>query len=180
MAAKPKIAHAEVCNDKACAIRDLIVKGDRVSFVSVEQSQRTGIHPLDDEKMPSDITIPKDYVLVQDPTGRYLNKCHFYILPWHNNVPDSAKLTRNVANLAQEYFGDGVKLQHGSVDIPEGRWHRVAEVAFIRYRRAGNFKGNYEHPYNPPVWLYDTDRPLGWRIVLPTGCVVDARGFVWP
>lgn len=174
------VGHAVICDAKACTPRDLFVRGDRVSFVSTEQAERVGIHPLDDAKMPSDIVLPKDYVIVNDPSGRYLRKCDYYVLPWSNIAPNGARLTTNVARMVADYFGEDANPQHGGVDIPDGKWHRVAQIAFIRYRREGDLRGNYEHPYNPAVWLYDTNKPLAWRIALPTGCVVDARGFVWP
>lgn len=161
---------------------DLLVRGDKISFVSSEQVERTGVHSLDDSKMPSDIVLPDDYVLVQDPTGRHLSKCDFYVVRWQNVAPNSGKLSGKVKEIALDYFGDGAKIKRGSVELPEidCQWNSVAEIAFIRYRRAGELEGLYEHPYNPRVHLYETDAPLAWRLPLPTGCVVDERGFVWP
>lgn len=174
-----KSAQAIICNTQMCVPRDLLVRGDRISFVSAEQAKRTGIHPLDDTKMPSDIVLPNDFVLIEDPTGKYLRKCDFYVLRWVDGTLKSGVDTK-VARVAADYFGASTRLKQGTVDIPDGKWHRASQIAFIRYRRAGDLSGNYEHPYNPNVWLYDTDKPIGWRIALPTGCVVDGRGFVWP
>lgn len=159
---------------------DLLVRGDMISFVSTEQVERTGVHSLDDTNMPSDIVLPEDYVLVQDPTGKYLSKCDFYVVRWHSDGPKGSNLSGKLRDIAYDYFGDGARIKRGSVELPEGNWSAVTEIAFIRYRRAGELSGNYEHPYNPRVQLYETESPLAWRLPLPTGCVVDARGFVWP
>lgn len=159
---------------------DLLVRGDMISFVSAEQADRTGVHSLNDQLMPSDIVLPEDYVLVQDPTGKHLSKCDFYVVRWFGKTPKGVGLSSKLREIASDYFGDGARIKRGSVELPEGDWNPVAEIAFIRYRRAGELSGNYEHPYNPKVQLYETDSPLAWRLPLPTGCVVDARGFVWP
>ena len=176
-----KIAQAVICNKQMCVPRDLLVRGDHISFVSVEQAERTGIHPLDDQKMPSDIVMPKDFCLIEDPTGKYLRKCDFYILRWQDGDVLKHGVSDKVEKVAADYFGNGTRLKPRTVDIPAANsWRKSAQIAFIRYRRAGELSGNYEHPYNPSVWIYETNKPIGWRIALPTGCVVDGRGFVWP
>lgn len=176
-----RIAQTEVCDSKTCQTGTLLVRGDRISFVSVEQVKKVGRHKLDAEKMPSDIELPGDYVLVHDTAGSLLSRCELFIVRWHkagtNLVP--SKESRAVTD-AREYFGRDVPLQLGEVDIPEGAWQRVAKVAFIRYRRVGNSGGMYEHEYDTPVFLYDTTKPLAWKLALPNGCIVDARGFVHP
>lgn len=191
-----KIAETEECDECSCETRHLLVRGDIVSFVTPERVQQSGPHPLDDRKMPSDITIPKGYVLVHDTTGVMLDRCDLYIVKWHQGGRRSTpkrhqggrRLTPNLADVvgpdaladAHAYFGEQGGLTVGRIDIPEGPWHRVAQVKFIRYRRVGVHSGSYEHEYEIPVDLMYCTRPLAWRLPLPTGCIVDPRGFVWP
>lgn len=177
----PRIAECEVCDEQVCERDEILIRGDQVSFVSVEQAKRTGVHKLNDRKMPSDIVLPSNFVIAQDPTGKLLNACDVYVLRWHNSR------SRGVSNAhpelrkhAADYFGRGAPVQFGNVDIPETPWQRVAKVQFIRYRRPGNLKGMYEHEYTPAVWLYDSQKPLAWRLPLPEGCVITAHGFVKP
>lgn len=176
-----RLAATEVCDSKVCRTGHLLVRGDNISFVSVEQVAKVGRHKLDADKMPSDVVLPSNYVLVHDTTGSLLNRCELFIVRWHKggaeSVPDEASAA--VAD-ARAYFGSNVALQLGEVDVPKGPWHRVTKVAFIRYRRAGNTGGMYEHEFDAPVLLYDTVRPLAWKLALPDRCVVDARGFVRP
>ena len=157
------------------------MRGDRISFVSVEQVKKVGRHKLDADKMPADVVLPEDFVLVHDTAGSLLNRCELFIVRWHKGGTDLApnRTSRALAD-AREYFGRDVPLQMGEVDVPKGPWHRVAKVAFIRYRRAGNSGGMYEHEYDTPVFLLDTTKPLAWKLALPDRCVVDARGFVRP
>ncbi len=176
----PKIAQATLCKNGVCAVRDLLVRGDQVSFVSSEQVERTGIHLLDDQKMPSDIVLPKNLVCVQDTSGRFLDRCSFHIVEWSDSLIDGTKPATSVLRTATDYAGENEPLEQGSVEVPKKGWQLVGEIAFIRYRRAGELAGNYEHPYNPHVPLYQHSELLAWRLALPTGCVVDGRGFVWP
>lgn len=170
---------AKACSSRACGW--MLVRGDRVSFVSVEREKQTGAHELDEKRMPSDIVIPAGYVLVGDTTGAVFDRCNFYVVKWHDGGQRVGTAKGNEAlQHAQEYFGDGATLRSGAVDIPKGPWQRVAKVKYIRYRRVGEHAGSYEHTYEIPVDLQYCKSPLAWRIPLPQGCVVDERGFVWP
>jgi hypothetical protein len=174
-----RVARTEICDSGVCDIANLLVRGDQIEFVSTEQVRAVGRHPLDPDAMPSDIVLPKGFVLVHDTTGRLLDRCHFYVVKWsRTGTKGVSNLSKNELEAAKAYY-NGARLTGGSVDIPEGPWHRDAKVAFIRYRRHGHPK-KFEHPYEPAVFLYGTDKPTAWKIVLPQGCVVDARGFVWP
>lgn len=179
--AKGRVAKTKVCERGVCDVGHLLVRGDRVSFVSTEQVRRVGRHKLDAVNMPSDVELPDDYVLVHDTTGKLLNRCDLYVVRWHKG---SSNLGHNVSQelirSAHDYYGFETPVTFGRVDIPKGKWHRLAKVAFIRYRRVGDSPGMFEHEYDVPVMLYDMTRPLAWRLPLPEGCVVDARGFVRP
>lgn len=177
----PRIAIGKVCEDGTCERDEVLIRGDQVSFVSTEQVKLVGKHKLNDLKMPSDIVLPADFVIAQDPTGNLLNRCDVYVLRWRTarTLRANAEHTE-LRKHARDYFGRNTPLQFGNVDIPETPWQRVAKVQFIRYRRAGELKGMYEHEYTPAVWLYDSQRPLAWKLPLPEGCVITAHGFVKP
>jgi hypothetical protein len=175
-----RLAAAEVCDAGSCQTSHLLVRGDRISFVSVEQAKRVGDHPLDERKMPSDITLPADFVLVHDTSGLLFDRCHMHIVRWRGGRKKLNGAREKDVQVAHTYFGRNVAINVGEVEVPEGPWSRVAKVKYIRYRRQGNAKGNYEHPFDPPVFLYSTQRPLSWKLKLPNGCIVDERGFVRP
>jgi len=174
-----RIAETEVCNSSTCSISHLLVRGDQISFVSVEQVKQVGVHPLDDTKMPADITLPQGFVLVHDANGAIFNRCDMFIVKWHKGRSSLSNVHDNDVKVAQEYFGGGARLSVGSVEVPTGKWSRIGKIRFIRYRRHGYAKG-FEHEYSPPVFLYSTNKPLAWKLSLPSGCIVDARGFVRP
>jgi hypothetical protein len=176
----PRVAEVEVCDANVCEVGHLLVRGDRVHFVSTEQARRVGETKLDPVAMPSDIKLPPSYVLVHDATGRLLEKCDIYIVRWRSSRRKQvSEIHQNDLAAAQDYFGPNAPIRGGFVEIPTGPWKRVARVRFIRYSRFG-FATPFEHRYDPPVDLSSTTRPLAWRLPLPEGCVIDNRGFVRP
>lgn len=176
-----RLAQTKICESGYCELGDLLVRGDQISFVSTEQVRAVGRHKLDPVAMPSDVVLPDDYVLVHDPVGTLLNKCDLYVVRWRNATRNRAPTVRpELLRSARAYFGSGSRITRGTVDIPKGPWHRVAKVQFIRYRREGDDSNPYEHEYDVPVSLLDSTRPLAWRLPLPEGCIVSARGFVRP
>lgn len=178
---RARVAVAKFCEDGSCSKGEILVRGDRVSFVSTEQVRRVGRHKLDADKMPSDVVLPNDFVLVQDPTGELLSPCDVYVVRWHRQQTQKGHTNNSALRKhARDYFGSRTPLQVGFVDIPESPWQRVATVQFIRYRRAGELQGMYEHEYEPRVSLFDSQKPLAWRLPLPEGCVINAHGFVKP
>lgn len=176
-----RLAQTRICDAGYCEAGDLLVRGDRISFVSTEQIRKVGRHKLDPVAMPSDVKLPNSYVVVHDPTETLLNKCDMYFVRWRN-VSRNRVLTVHpeLMKIARAYFGSGSEISRGTVDIPKGPWHRECEVQFIRYRREGDDSNHYEHEYDVPVRLMYTTRPLAWRLPLPEGCVVNAHGFVRP
>lgn len=180
-----RLARATVCESGTCSTSNLLVRGDCVSFVSVEQVEKFGEHPLDEKKMRSDLWLPRGYVLVHDTTGNTLNRCDFYVVKWRGSGPrkshsSNPEPSADELDAARLYFGSDGRFTRGAVDIPKGPWQSHTQVRFIRYRRVGMHGGNYEHKYEVPVELHYSTRPLAWRLPLPSGCVVDARGFVYP
>lgn len=178
---RPKIAKATVCDSQECLPADLLVRGTHIEFVSVEQVRAVGRHKLDYYKMPSDIRVPAEFVLVQDTTGSVLRRCDFYVVRARSSASRVLAVNHEqVLRDAREYFGNDTRMSSAKVDIPKGPWHRLGKVQFIRYRRWGNAKGFYEHEYEPSVDLFGTRSPSALRLALPDGCVVDSRGFGKP
>lgn len=173
-------AQTEVCESGTCALSNHLIRGDRIEFVSAEQVKLVGRHPLDEKAMPSDIVLPREYVLVHDTAGNTFDRCHMHFVRFRNTRQSVAKLTNSDHKVLKDYYGNAVKPRIVEVDVPKGPWERKAKIAFIRYRREGDLEGNYEHPFEPNVYLYVTKNPLAWQLKLPNGCVVDERGFVRP
>ncbi len=200
MSNSARIAEATVCDANACYDGHLMVRGDQISFLSAQrwkQLQREGYKRevvkgdvIWTPEMPdSDVKLPPSFVLVHDTTGDLLSKCDLYVLKWRGkrgtngakSVTDSIspELLRDVRKYFVSEDERELRPGLGSVEIPDGSWTKVASVQFIRYRRPG-FVKPFEHDYDPAVDVYDCLSPLAWRLPLPSGCVVDSRGFVWP
>ena len=177
---------AEACNDRFCS--HLLVRGDVIQFVSVEQFRRMGgikrqpeqpgpgwQFVVEDEQTragywtpPTDIKLPQNFVLVHDTSGELLTRCEMYIVRWHNGARQTSSMHRDDINAALDYFKHGdkptppseIKLRVGSVDIPKKpAWGRRTKVRIIRYRRHG-FRDGMDHIYewDPAVWLYSSTR----------------------
>lgn len=180
------------CNEVVCA--NLLIRGDKVSFVSAEQAKRTGIHKLDEGKMPSDIKLKRDFVIVHDTEATLFNKCDFHIVKWKSGrQPNDEGMTEEELKAAQGYFGEEARLKTGKVEVPAGPWKKVTKVRVIRYTRYGvkavsadNFefdpKGHvdFEHIFSEAVSLEVCRSPLAWKLPLPSGCSVTPHGFVVP
>jgi hypothetical protein len=180
-----KLASSVVCEDGTCNAANLLVRGDKISFVSLEQVAKVGEYELDEKKMPSDLWLPRGHVLVHDTTGVALDRCDLYVVKWHTKTTNKAHRlnpapSEEELEAARTYFGSDGRFMRGAVDIPKGPWQLHSQVRFIRYQRVGTHSGSYEHKYEVPVDLLYCKRPLAWRLPLPSGCVVDARGFVYP
>lgn len=187
------VVEAEVCETGLCNIGHLLVRGDRVSFVSVEQLKRSGAKRKvvdgrvywDPAPPKSDVTMERGYVVVHDTTNSLLSSCDLYIVKWHQiYTRDSSgldEISPEALASAREYYGPKTPIRVGSVEMPEGPWSRIpGKMALIRYRRYGVDQDDYEHVWEPSVSLYDCARPIAYRLPLPEGCVVDERGFVRP
>lgn len=185
-----RLAQVTVCDARECRTTDLLVRGNQISFVSLEQVQRVGVHKLDADAMPSDVKLPRELTLVHDTVGRVLQQCDLYVLKWKKLArSNGAKIAPSSAALrdAEAYFFDehdeALPQVRGRVNLPKNReqsaWRRLAKVRFIRYHRPG-FTTLFEHEYEVPVDVWGAKHELAFRLPLPSGCVVDERGFVWP
>lgn len=175
---------ARACDEKFCS--HLLVRGDTIEFVSVEQARAVGCvsqsecpTALSEEAMPSDIKLPPEYVLVHDTQGILYDRCMVYVLRWRPEYDTIDGVDPGVLRDAKKYFR-GPPERFGSVQVPEeGPWRRVARVQHIRYRRHGHARG-FEHHWHPPVWLEYRAPSDAWRVPLRDGCVVNDHGFIKP
>jgi hypothetical protein len=185
------VVEAEVCETGLCSIGHLLVRGDRVSFVSDEQVEKSGAKRKvnsegrviwDPEPPKSDVPLPRNYVVVHDTTGNLLSKCDLYIVRYYpKRTSDVDEISAEEIAAARRYYGRNVRVSVGSVELPEGPWKKIrGKMSMIRYRRVGVDGDNYEHVWEPSVDLYDCENPYAFRLPLPEGCLVDERGFVRP
>ncbi len=142
----------------------LMVRGDAVSF------ELAGGRVID---------LPESWGMIHDPSGENIRKCDIVISNY--TLVDRAVRSREYAchTTAHKYWGDEMPLFEGVVDVPSGPWSLVNKVAAIWYQRHGKHEGPYRHEFRPMVELYRN--PGGdMLLALPSGCVLDWRGFVWP
>lgn len=143
---------AEACTAVACA--HLLVRGDRIEFVSAEHLRRVGGFkelkdgqkppagwvPVENEKgfvywsPPSDIRLPTNYVLVHDAAGAVFPRCELFVVRWRGRG-GSPRVDSEDMKYAREYYGERTRIVRGSVDVPSGPWKRIASVRAVRYRR---------------------------------------------
>lgn len=173
---------ARACDDNTCT--HLLVRGDRIEFISVEQARAVGCGPLvcppklNESAMPSDIRLPRDFVLVHDESGEVFPRCELWILRWRNSNGHASEVQGPAEATARAYFGRN-NWRVGAVEIPQGPWEPLTKIRLVRYRRPG-YDNGFEHLFQQDVMLYYSPRPLAWKLSLPNGCVVNSHGFVRP
>jgi hypothetical protein len=160
----------------------LIVKGRSVAF------------DLEDRE----ILVRRSSGLMHDPTGRSWPRCSLLIGPFQRGR--AARSDAPSYRDAQSYFGRDAEVRQGEVDPPPrplASWKRLGTVEQIWYTRAGmryRHRGKpspFRHPFNEPGILTRLFRGKGRRPVLyahgrflrlemQRGCILDARGIVWP
>lgn len=149
----------------------ILVKGHRVKCL------------LDDGRV---FDPPVDFCLAHDPTGRIVDRCVVLVAPYTDLGRDLTGMPRVDLKNAQKYFGSDAILRKATVDLPHGPWSPMGNVVEVFYARTGSRKrrGKYHHPYRDrlrhPVRLEQSLDGIGFRLVLPEGCRLDHRGFVWP
>lgn len=144
----------------------LLARGDVVSF-----------------DMDDDITIdlPKNFVMLHDPTGRIIDKCTLMCCPCAIDTRGPHTVPDGIHDYVLDYFGSDADLYKGRVEIPKGPWQPLGVVHEIRYDRQGEYEDAFYHPFRGSgVELFKQKRGRAYMLVLPDGCKVDARGFVWP
>lgn len=128
---------------------------------------------------------PSDGLLI-DEEGEVWPRCSILVGPYKRGTEDTA-----LSKKAQRYFGRDYLAMRGKVTLPPrdlGAWAEIGQVRRIFYVRAGNVFGGtrFKHDYKRvrffvfPVAtpLYRHGRFL--RLELPSGCIVNWRGFVTP
>lgn len=129
---------------------------------------------------------PVDFCLAHDPSGQVVERCVVLVAPYTDLGRDLTGLSDSDVASARNYFGSRAILRKATVDLPRGPWSPLGDVVEVFYARTGSRKrrGKYHHPYRDrlrhPVHLEQSLDGVGYRLVLPNGCKLDHRGFVWP
>lgn len=132
------------------------------------------------------LVTPDDFCLAHDPTGQTVERCVVLIAHYTDLGRDLIGIPSNALADARKYFGNDAVLRKATVDLPVGPWCPVGDVVEVFYERTGSRRrrGKYHHPYRErfrhPVHCEQSLDGLGYRLVLPDGCKLDHRGFVWP
>jgi len=143
----------------------LLVKGD-VRLLELDDGGR--------------IALPPGWSQVHDPTGHKIPACTILVLQYTYPDDGGPPLTQSELREAEIYFGTAYIPTRVGVDIPSEPWIMVGHVRAISYARRGRHRGNKRHAFKVPVPLHAQPSRSAFRISLPQGCVLDARGYVWP
>jgi hypothetical protein len=133
-----------------------------------------------------EVRAPKSAGLMRDGAGKDWPRCSILIGPYRKGRRE-ASLDR----AARSFYGPGYVARQGAVSLPPrelSEWSEMGTVRRIFYVRVGAIRGGerFKHHLRTtrffvfPVRtvLYRHGRFL--RIELPSGCIVNRRGFVWP
>ena len=128
--------------------------------------------------------------MLHDPSGRWWPRNSVLCGPFKKKA---VKADVETSPEARHYLG---KRQASIyvIDTPAkalGGWSYLGEIEEIRYTRTGRKKpGRYFHPFSKPGALFTMLKGKGkarlyklgsfYRVELPRGAVLDARGFCWP
>ena len=129
---------------------------------------------------------PDDFCFSHDPTGELVGPCVVLVSRYADPVADLTGFSSKDVESARNYFGKRARLLKATVDLPRGPWSTVGDAVEILYVRKGHGRrrGGFHHPFRErfrhPVSLEESADGLGYRLVLPDGCKLDQRGFVWP
>jgi hypothetical protein len=164
----PKAQRMIVARDEAG--NQFLVRGDLVKF-----DLEGGGHQ----------DVPNSWGLIHDPKGAVLNPCDIRIGPYTSTGREARIDDPILSRICRAYFGHGMKIYDGKLEIPEGQWDLVGRIEVVYYARygRGNYDGLFRHPIKmqaPAVDLYKLRRGQGYRLQFPQGCIIDSHGFVWP
>lgn len=148
--------------------KPLVIKGDHVSF------------ELDNGRI---VRLPSSYGIVHDTRGTSLPRCNIYFGPFRKtDIP-----VYTPPSDARAYFGKRYVPRKAEVDVPTGAWNSLGNVVQIFYRRTPGSEhgGKYFHPFYKRAYFNKQPLVLSrlksfYRIELPSGCIVNYRGFVFP
>lgn len=146
----------------------MLLRGNRISLVAG-----------DDE---TTFDLPKDYWLVWDKSGRILRRCDVHILQCKPVSGRGIEFDPDDLSEAEDYWGPRDRWTPYSFHLPSGPWKKLGRLARIGYRRGRT--GNWMHPgpSEPPLEeaVYLDEGDGCYRIRMPSGCVLDDRGFIFP
>jgi hypothetical protein len=161
----------------------LMVKGTRVAFDLADGAE---------------IDVRPGLGMMHDPDGKAWPRCSLLIGPFTKGRAMSSP--PSAWGAARQYYGRQYAVRQGEVNLPPralSGWERLGPVTQIwytrvgsKYRRSGE-RPDFRHEYNkpglltrmfkgkgrPPV-LYSRGEFL--RLEMQAGCMLDARGIVFP
>ena len=118
--------------------------------------------------------LPKDHVLVFDPSGRSLDKCTIAVGP----ARFTEKPISNFSKFDLGWYGEDYERRLAHVDVPEDHWHSFDRVDEITYFRYGKHEGDFTHPFSEPQALLKSGR--WYMLALSSDCVITGRGIEKP
>lgn len=144
----------------------LLVKGDvrRLTLTSGEEIQ-----------------LPSAFGMVHDPDGIVMDRCTVLVLLYTHVAHGELPITHAERKAAEKYFGNDYEAVRVLVDFPTPLWILAGNVRAIEYARKGQRRGRRRHLFKGEATRLFAHRTLrAFKLVLPDGCVLDARGFVDP
>jgi hypothetical protein len=126
------------------------------------------------------LDVPNDWGMLHDPSGNLFPSCEFRIQKYTITSQHEPPIDTTLQQIASAYFGENTNIAGGKVEILGGPWQRVGRVGRIYYARPGSLRGLYQHPFEEGAEIYERKGGRALRLSLPSGCIVDAHGFVWP
>ncbi len=126
------------------------------------------------------VSPPEQWGMVHDTNGTLIRKCIVLVLPYRKCARHACGLTPSEHQEAVAYYGQRCGVQRVFVDLPPGPWHRMHDAVRIYYVRRGKKRGGWHHPYRTAVVCFEHHDLGAYALVLPAGCRLESRGFVWP
>jgi hypothetical protein len=136
-----------------------------------------------------EVVPPLRHALLRDPQGEAWPSCSLLVGGFKKS---RGSYTEKDAD-ADAWLGKTYRKREGAIELPPRElsvWRKVGDVTRIFYDRRGNrAPGVYKHPFEK-LQLFALLKGKGkatlyrykrwYRLELAKGCIVSARGIVWP
>jgi hypothetical protein len=146
-----------------------------------------GTHVMFDMAEGTRIKCPARDGMIHDPTGRAWPRCRVLVGPFRRSRREIEPTKEMV-----KYYGKDYRPTAATVTLPRGeKKTKLGEVVMIYYLRLGTRAPyGFHHPFKNeskflgavlrrhPAHLYEVGN--FYELVLPDGCIVDDRGYVFP